>query len=53
MVDILNEESKNKNERKYLILLSGEYLKSLDFNAMRERVDAYLRSSKGVVLKKL
>jgi hypothetical protein len=53
VVDILNEESKNKNERKYLILLSGEYLKSLDFKAMRERVDSFLRSSKGVVMKKM
>lgn len=52
VVDILNEESKNKNERKYLILFSGEYLKTLDFKAMRERVDAYLSSSKGVVVKK-
>ena len=36
-VDVLNENSPNSRERKYLLLYSNEYLQSLDFEAMKAR----------------
>jgi hypothetical protein len=37
-VDVLNENSRSKTERKYVLLFTGEYIAGLDFGAMRERV---------------
>ena len=36
-VDVLNEASSRRNERKYMLLFPGEYLAGLDYGAMRER----------------
>jgi hypothetical protein len=40
-VDVINEASKSKSERKYLLLFPGEYIAGLDFAAMRARVKAF------------
>jgi hypothetical protein len=37
VVDALDEASPRKTERKWLLLFEGAYLRSLDFDAMRER----------------
>jgi hypothetical protein len=36
-MDVINENSPNAKERKYVLLYSGEYLSGLDFDAMRRR----------------
>ena len=40
-VDVLNEASRSKEERKYMLLFTGEYIASLDFEAMQQRVMAF------------
>lgn len=42
-IDILDENTPVSGERKYLLLFSGEYLASLDFNEMRKRAGEMLR----------
>jgi hypothetical protein len=41
-IDILNEASARKHERKYVLLFPGEYIAGLDFGAMRARVKSFL-----------
>jgi len=41
-VDVLNEESRNKSERKYLLLWTVEYLRGVDFGEMRRRVQKFI-----------
>jgi len=43
-IDILDENTPVAGERKYLLVYSGEYLASLDFEEMRRRADAMPKS---------
>lgn len=45
VVDALDEASPRKTERKWLLLFEGAYLRSLDFDAMRERARAMKRGA--------
>ena len=36
-IDVLSEESPDHNERKHLLLYTGDYLAALDFAAMKRR----------------
>lgn len=46
-VDVLNENSRSKTERKYMLLFTGEYIAGLDYAAMRERVREFKAGHKG------
>ena len=47
VVDALDEASPRKTERKWLLLFEGDYLRSLDFDAMRERARGVQREGRG------